>query len=77
MDGYYTKHDKGEALLELDLDNLVNHSVGVLVTANKRIEYSEQREGDLIAELENARSIQATLEEKIHNTHVNSNDKKD
>ena len=70
MEGYYQEHAQGFDLLQLDLAVIANHSVDVVVEKNKRIEYLEQREADLLVELENARSIIATLEEKIHNTHV-------
>ena len=85
--GYYVEHPKGQELLSLDLDGMIESATTVyaqavittkdeLAFANKRIDYLEQREADLIVEITHATNL---LKENSNSneTHVNPNDKKD
>lgn len=70
MSGYYNDHPQGVSLFNLDLDEVKTTVVGSivdeLVVKNKRIEYLEFREQELMKELNNIR-------EKTDKTHVTKN----
>ena len=65
----YQNHREGFELLEIDLEDLIDHALNIGLSGNlehlKRIEYLEHRENDLMSQIEYLRKT--TLQTPVTN----------